>query len=709
MGYLSVMPEAVAFYEDLGFVNETYLRCLSSLGLYYYSTFNLEMSYQTYQKAYNIITQDQSWLKKLSPDDIYGIISGYAWTLNSRGECAAAIDMMRSIPSWIREGGHTQFDELEELVNDGLSELYKDEHTTCYSPDSATFYARRGSAPESYASEFVKANDSIKTYFLAGKYNELTKFVPSYVRERMTYINNSYFATSEQERRNMSHILDNDIIFHYILSAAYYSKNYEAMGAVYDYVLFTKQIQLRTTQQINEVIQASEDKQVLEYFNEYTTIQKQLANSNPPASQNNEVLQERLNALGRSLAVHSSLLMQENRVSWKDIQRQLKQGNAAIEFVKFCVFKGKAIKKADLYAALVVTKDCRHPLFIPLETEKVLSQLHPDNPGDLYDAKKQGAILSQWVWFKLLDYFDKKEIGTIYFSPCGILNSIAIEALPYDKEHSLNYHHNIYRLSSTRQLIAKHPPITTKQAVLYGNLAYRLSSQPEDPSETRRGVSPLPGTQSEIDYITTLLSASANGFSVKRYTRTQGTEASFKELSGHAPTIIHLATHGFVDRGTSEDVMQQSGLIMAYGARAWEGKPITPGEEDGILTAAEIAAMDLRGTDVVVLSACNSGLGHISQEGVWGLQRAFKQAGVRRVVMSLWPIDDNATAIFMDYFYWELLKHRRFYEKVWKEDPQSAEEDYFYFNDVLGDVQERMRQHPQYSAPEYWAGFIIVD
>ena len=148
-------------------------------------------------------------------------------------------------------------------------------------------------------------------------------------------------------------------------------------------------------------------------------------------------------------------------------------------------------------------------------------------------------------------------------------------------------------------------------------------------------------------------------------------------------------------------------LIMAYGARAWENKPVEPGTEDGILTSAEIASLDLSGTDVVVLSACNSALGEITSEGVWGLQRAFKQAGVQTVVMSLWQVDDEATAVFMQYFYEALMNSRR----VWAiaMDPEMAEHIFDYSQGALPTARHRMRQHPKFSSPYYWASFIAVD
>lgn len=152
--------------------------------------------------------------------------------------------------------------------------------------------------------------------------------------------------------------------------------------------------------------------------------------------------------------------------------------------------------------------------------------------------------------------------------------------------------------------------------------------------------------------------------------------------------------------------MNKTGLIMSYGARAWEGRNIPPGAEDGILTSAEIETLDLSNTDIVVLSACNTALGEVTTEGVWGLQRAFKRAGVSTVVMSLWQVDDEATAVFMQYFYEALLSKRQSYESYVNQ--LNVANDYFAHK-ALQAAQMRMIKHPKYSDPYYWAAFIIIN
>ncbi|MGB4820931.1 MAG: CHAT domain-containing protein, partial [Saprospiraceae bacterium] len=173
--------------------------------------------------------------------------------------------------------------------------------------------------------------------------------------------------------------------------------------------------------------------------------------------------------------------------------------------------------------------------------------------------------------------------------------------------------------------------------------------------------------------------------------------------------ILHVATHGYFFSdpkvqtksnglsGQNESVfkisdhpMLRSGLIMAGGNAAWQGKQTLEGREDGVLTAYEISQMNLSNTELVVLSACETGLGDIQgNEGVYGLQRAFKIAGAKYLIMSLWQVPDKQTSLLMTTFY-----------KKWLEDKMSIP-------DAFHAAQKQLRDGGL--EPYYWAGFVLVE
>ena len=181
-----------------------------------------------------------------------------------------------------------------------------------------------------------------------------------------------------------------------------------------------------------------------------------------------------------------------------------------------------------------------------------------------------------------------------------------------------------------------------------------------------------------------------------------------KALHGRAPELLHFGTHGFL-LSTNQDqyqhrslyeaagiigdqqqaLMLQSGLLLAGSCRAWQGETLPINVEDGILTAYELSQIDLKGCNLVVLSACETGLGFINNStGDVGLKRALKLAGAGSIVASLWQVPDNATSILMKSFYDYIAIGQS---------PISA----------LNSAKNKLRQ--RYPQPYYWAGFFVVD
>lgn len=198
---------------------------------------------------------------------------------------------------------------------------------------------------------------------------------------------------------------------------------------------------------------------------------------------------------------------------------------------------------------------------------------------------------------------------------------------------------------------------------------------------------------------------------VDLYQEERGTEEAFKGLSGSNPTILHIATHGFTLTeneaqknkadldylGMSGDQANQAdnslcyaGLLMAGANNTLRRLQMPADLENGILTAREIASMDLRGLELVVLSACQTGLGQLREDGVFGLQRGFKKAGAHTLLMSLWSVDDEATKAMMTAFYAELAKG-------------ASRRAAFHA------AQNSLRANPRFESPIYWASFIMLD
>ena len=226
--------------------------------------------------------------------------------------------------------------------------------------------------------------------------------------------------------------------------------------------------------------------------------------------------------------------------------------------------------------------------------------------------------------------------------------------------------------------------------------------------------SELPGTFTETQSINDLFKK--NNSETEFYFGDKATESVFKEKIKNSQ-IIHISTHGFffpdpeskstdyqnvsldtlIFRGSSnyaklsftknKNPLMRSGLALSNANDILDRDPLKEGE-DGVLTALEVSNMDLSNTQMVVLSACETGLGDIKgHEGVYGLQRAFKIAGAKSLIMSLWQVPDNETAEFMKLFYENLFKLK---------DIQIA----------FSSTQKTMRQKYK---PYYWAAFVLIE
>ena len=219
----------------------------------------------------------------------------------------------------------------------------------------------------------------------------------------------------------------------------------------------------------------------------------------------------------------------------------------------------------------------------------------------------------------------------------------------------------------------------------------------------RGSVSYLPGTKKEVEKIKQYLIEQDH--IVDLYTGVQANEESFVNISNKNYDIIHLATHGFFwynEEAIKQDIFKQKkndyidplsrcGLLFAGANLSLRGQAnqLGDGVADGVLTAREISTINLSNCELVVLSACETGQGEYSQDGTIGLQRAFKQAGVQTIIMSLWPVNDSATQMLMTEFYNNWI--------VKKQTKREA------FKNAQNSVREK------YEEPVYWAGFVMLD
>ena len=398
-------------------------------------------------------------------------------------------------------------------------------------------------------------------------------------------------------------------------------------------------------------------------------------------------------------------------VDYNAVKQALGQNEMLIDFTDY-VSQSQGRK----YAAYIINKVQDYPLLKALFAERQIDTLGIVRP-DMYYSEDYSENVLKLLWEPLKE--NVSEGATIYYVPSQLLFQISLESLLLPDGSLLGSHYHFVRLSSARELVkmkSESKGYKSNSAVLYGGLQYDLEttamaeeSKKYDLSnllalrgEIVRGDSvfhDLQGTKEEILKIEDLLKR--NKWQVFSYMGKNGTEESFLNMHGKSPKLLHLATHGFyytpnraenVDylKGYT-DAMSLSGLVLSGGNAAWLGKPLPKGVLGGILSANDIARLDLSNTDMVVLSACQTGQGKATSEGLYGLQRAFKKAGVGTIVMSLWNVSDKTASEFMTTFYERLADKKNAWNK----------------RKAFEEAKVIIRQ--RYPEPFHWAAFVMLD
>ena len=520
-----------------------------------------------------------------------------------------------------------------------------------------------------------------------------------------------------------------------------HSNQYPSLNiAIYENQLLLKNLSLRNQQRIKTTIEKYGDDNLKEKYQQFidnkryiTKIEELSATQRPVTygqlKADTESLEKEVTRLSSAFAEAKKSLS----VSWRQVQEKLQPNTIAIDLVAYNYYN-KKWTDSIVYAAFVVGKGYKAPKYIPLFEEKELKSLMTRNSKD-NDTVQTIKINTQYTDKAISDLFLKplseelKNVATIYLSPSGLSNQIDFSALPVSGIQTLGEKYQVHILGSTAEIINHKmthlDPKTKLELLLYGNVDYNKSEATskvvndtlENKSNikfevlaTRSGITKwnyLIGTKKEVEQIQ--ISGQQNGFSTTIINEGKATEETIKQLDGKTtPFLLHLATHGFFFPDpkqelprenllsdlkseifkAAEDPMMRSGLLFA-GANKYWGKPAQNlTSDDGILTASEISNLDLSACQLVVMSACETGLGQINgSEGVFGLQRAFKMAGVKNIIMSLWKVPDAQTAELFDIFYNECLSGKTIHKAF-----QLA--------------QAKMKiKYPPY----YWAGFVLLE
>jgi len=491
------------------------------------------------------------------------------------------------------------------------------------------------------------------------------------------HIARNFAAMSDYEREQFYYTLKDD----FDLFNAFVLENPQLLsagltGVMYDNILNTKALLLNATDRLKSQILQSGDQALIGKLTQWEELKNELASLY--FEQNNSAqideLEKKIEDLERQINQGSELFQKTHMdVSWKSVQTNLKEGEAAVEIVRVNRFDRihpqlaaihNGLTDSVVYLALLIQSRSAQPEGFVLAGKKLETYYLPYYRNSIV-AQNNDNLSYDHFWKPLRSHLTG--IGKVFLSADGVYNQINLNTLknPSTQRYLID-ETDLALVTNTADLLAPRSAQKTQRAVLVGKPAFsfsekKISITPHSAETLPKGLrsmaseqllelrdqdfADLPGTAEEVTQIGRELEKQS--MQVQTYIGENATEENIKKLNN--PEILHIATHGFFVDDTARAVspMIRSGIILA-GVQ----NPEIKNRDDGVLTAYEATNLRLENTDLVVLSACETGLGEVRNgEGVYGLQRSIIVAGANNLLMSLWRVDDAATAKLMTTFY----------------------------------------------------------
>ncbi|WP_420317465.1 CHAT domain-containing protein [Ekhidna sp.] len=510
---------------------------------------------------------------------------------------------------------------------------------------------------------------------------------------------------TEQERQSFfQNIKTNIDRYNYIAFELLESKP-ELIKTIFDFQIKTKAILFSTSDKVRETVFESTDELLKEKYRRWQSDKRLLASYYQMGLQ--ELEQQNVNLSFEESKVENQekelMQLMENFAgalqkvdqNWQTIQNYVGPGEAIIEIIRVREFKSLTKSEGTLfgftdytqYLAIIFMQGESGPSYVVLGDDFMTEDQHYARYKNamMFNVEQEETYKVFW------EPIDKiiEGVTSVKVSPDGIFYKINPNTLVTPEGNNVIDKYYVTYLTSTKDLFRPDAQIFNKKSYLFGNPAFN-----PDRVEDKLNLAPLPGSESEISQIAGILN---DGWSVKTYLQNDANELRIR--SAYNPTVLHIATHGFfgdkynfiASNSPINSPLFKSGIYLSGASvtfsRYINGIPTLP-ENDGILTAYEAMNLDLSRTKLVVLSACESGLGDIENgEGVYGLQRAFMVAGARNIITSLSKVDDTATSEMMVLFY----------------------EKYNETNEVSASLRHaQLKLREKYDDPKVWGAFILT-
>lgn len=735
--------EAVALYDQLlPDDSPEFAPALNNLAGFYVLAGQFEKALPHYLQAKKLYADNLGVKHPLYANTLNNLASLYRKTKNYE-QAELLYKEVLNIEKEILGDQHPQY--AASLQNIGLLSVATGNYASAEAAMQEAIEIKNKSLEPHHPSWARTYNNLALLYFLQNQPAKASPLFLKALENQFTQIKNVFPSLSEKEKEAFYSTLKDDIERFNTYALSQINTEPSMAAIMYNNQLITKGLLLDASNKIRENIFSSGDEKLVEKYNDWRTLRDEIAHAYQLPK---EVLVQRqidldgllgkANALEKELSSQSYALNTQGDwqdLTWEDIRTKLAPGEAAIELIRFREFtiSPSAENKNDTtnqlktsliygwtekvnYAALIITPETtEQPKVVLLEEGQALENQYYSYYSNGIRYKVQDNLSYKRYWQKIQE--EISDIKTVYFSPDGAFHKINVNTLfdSVNAQYVLNKI-EIRQLTSTRDLYFDKPKHDEEgEAVLFGDPAFNVNlpdNNYQSESEIRNSgltastirendtwapnsfIAPLPGTKIEVNKIYEILAE--NDWHTQTYLNETALEKNLKNV--RSPKVLHIATHGYFNDDENDqnagatNPLLNSGLLFAGAQNTLSGQKqqvlADPQEEDGILTAFEAMNLKLDKTDLVVLSACETGSGTIKNgEGVYGLQRSFQVAGTASIIFSLWKVDDAATQLLMTYFYkhWMATSNKR---------------------EAFVKAQQELKSG--FPEPYYWGAFVLI-
>ena len=498
-------------------------------------------------------------------------------------------------------------------------------------------------------------------------------------------------SMNEDQREYFAKMLD--VPFEYASDLLQRRQSSELANLCFDNIAFKSGLLLRSNISLRNRIEKTKDASLIAKYDSLVKLQRELVYESVSKNTFNYLtktnLRSRVEDLEKEIAMISTDFRYRDsfvQSRWKDVQKGLNRNEAIVELVE---------SKEDCYALILKSKGDVEYAYISSK-DSIYPKLNSDIEKFYYSED-----ITSLLWNEVANHIEG--CSKIYYFPVGVFNNISLGSLYWGERSFLCDKYDLELMSNPSEIQrAKTDAILVKNVSnvsLWGGIDYGTSMTLSISSENEhRAIS----RGDSLKYLTysydevMKISRQLDDLNIENnvYTKNDATEKSFWDRESLNDVILHVSSHGYFNDASfvtnKRSPMYNCGLFFAGSNKYWVNDSIpSDTREDGILRAAEIATMDFTNCELVILSACETGLGYNdTSEGVYGLQRAFRLAGANKILMSLWKVGDEPTSLLMQEFYKSLLNGNS---------P----------NHALSVAKSKVRK--LYKSPKDWGGFVILN